>query len=93
VTAAKVEILQFKLRRISDLHGPVVRSLSHTVRKELEDKLADDNAKLVAKLNKSIDKREEKLKLSAGDLVKLKWDRFAGPASTPAAAGSRPVGE
>lgn len=92
VNAAKVEILQFKLRRISDLHGPLIRSLSHTVRKELEDKLAEDNAKLVAKLNKSIDKHEDKLKLSAADLVRLKWDRFSG-ASAPAAAESRPAGE
>jgi hypothetical protein len=93
VTAAKLEILEFKLRRISDLHGPVVRSLSHTVREELEDKLAEDNAKIVAKLNKAIDKQEKKLKLSAADLVKLKWDKFTAPASAPVAAESRPAGE
>ena len=93
VTAAKFEILEFKLRRISDLHGPLVRSLSHTVRKELEDKLAEDNAKLVAKLNKAIDKQERKLRLSAADLVKFNWDKFSAPPSTPAAARSRPAGE
>jgi hypothetical protein len=76
VTAAKLEILEFKLRRISDLDGPLVRALSKTVREELEDKLAEDNAKIVAKLNKAIDKKEERLKLSAADLVKFKWDRF-----------------
>jgi hypothetical protein len=93
VTAAKFEILEFKLRRISDLHGPLVRSLSHTVRKELEAKLAEDNAKLVAKLNKAIDKQEKKLKLSAADLVKFKWDQFSEPPAAPIAAESRPTGE
>jgi hypothetical protein len=52
------------------------------VRKELEDKLADDNAKLVAKLNKAIDKREEKLKLSAGDLGKFLPTRKGGEGAT-----------
>ena len=93
VTAAKFEILEFKLRRISDLDGPLVRALSRTVRKELEDKLAEDNAKLVAKLNKAIDKQEKKLKLSAADLVKLQWDKLSGPQDAPAAAESRPAGE
>jgi hypothetical protein len=93
VTAAKLEILEFKLRRISDLDGPLVRALSKTVRKELEDKLAADNAKIVAKLNKAIDKKEDRLKLSAADLVKLNWEKFSGPQNAPAAAESRPVGE
>jgi hypothetical protein len=67
ITAANLEILEFKLRRISDLHGLLIRSLSHTVREELEAKLAEDNAKLVAKLNAAIDKQEKKLKLSLAD--------------------------
>jgi hypothetical protein len=93
VTSAKMEILEFKLRRISDLDGPLVRALSKTVRKELEDKLAEDNAKIVAKLNRAIDKKEDRLKLSAGDLGKLNWDRLMGQSSAPVAAGSRPIGE
>ena len=63
------------------------------MRKELEDKLAEDNAKLVAKLNKAIDKQEKKLKLSAADLVKLNWEKFSAPQNAPAAAESRPAGE
>jgi hypothetical protein len=93
VTAARFEILEFKLRRISDLHGPIIRSLSHSVREVLEDKLAEDNAKLVAKLNKAIDKEEEKLKLSAADLVSMKWTQLSAPPAAPAAAESRPAGE
>lgn len=82
VTAAKLEILDFKLRRISDLSGPVVRSLSHSVREALEEKLAKDNTKLVARLNKSIDKKEDKLKLSAADLFETKWAGLLGEQPT-----------
>lgn len=76
VTAARLEILDFKLRRISDLSGPLVRSLSHSAREALEEKLAEDNAKLVAKLNKSIDKQEQKLKISAADLLQSQWGKL-----------------
>jgi hypothetical protein len=72
VTAAKVQILAFKLRRVSDLDGPLVRALSHAVREELEAKLAEDNAKLVARLNRAIDRKEPKLKLSLAELIEKK---------------------
>jgi hypothetical protein len=73
ITAAKFEIPDFRLRRIGDLHGPFVRSLSHTTREALEEKLADDNTKLVAKLNKAIAKQEKKLKLSLADIASSKF--------------------
>ncbi len=73
VTAAKFEIPDFRLRRVGELHGPLIRSLSHTTREALEEKLADDNEKLVAKLNKTIDKQEKKLRLSLADIMASKW--------------------
>ena len=72
VTTAKLDILDFRLRRISRADGPLVRSLSHSVREMLEDKLAEDNAKLVAKLNKQLAKQDDKLKLSLSEMVRLK---------------------
>jgi hypothetical protein len=78
VTAAKFEIPDFRIRRIGELHGPLVRSLSHTTREALEEKLADDNAKLVAKLNRAIDKQEKKLKLSLADVMQSKWRSLLG---------------
>lgn len=93
ITAAHVEILDFTLRRVSDLDGPLIRALSKTVREELEAKLAEDNARLVAKLNKAIDKEEPQLKLSAADLLKLKWDGLTKPIDLPTAPESRPAGE
>jgi hypothetical protein len=71
ITTAHLEILDFRLRRISRADGPLVRSLSHTVREELEEKLAEDNEKLVSKLNKSLAKQLGKLKLSLAEMIRL----------------------
>lgn len=87
VTAAKFEIPDFRIRRIGGFHGPVVRSLSHTTREAVEAKLEEDNHKLVAKLNKAIDKQQKKLRISLADFSKS-WLRPA--ASTPAAAVTGP---
>jgi hypothetical protein len=73
ILAAKLEIPDFRMRRLGQFDGPLVRSLSHATREALEEKLADDNDKLVAKLNHAIDKKEKKLKLSLADIMKSKW--------------------
>lgn len=73
VTAAKFAIPDFRIRRIGGFQGPVVRSLSHTTREAVEAKLAEDNAKLVAKLNRAIDKNEKKLRISLADIAASKW--------------------
>jgi len=83
ITAARLEILDFKLRRISRADGPLVRSLSHTVREQLEEKLAEDNEKLVSKLNKSLAKQQGKLKLSLAELMRLNPQAMA--AANPSA--------
>jgi hypothetical protein len=64
VTAAKLDILDFRLRRVSKFDGPVVRSLSDSVREILEEKLAEDNEKLVGKLNKQLAKQDDKFAIS-----------------------------
>jgi len=78
VTAARFQIPDFRMRRIGHFEGPLVRSLSHSIREALEEKLADDNDKLVAKLNRAIDKQEKKLKLSLADVMKSKWKWLVG---------------
>jgi hypothetical protein len=67
VNQADIDILEFKLRRISHFGGPVVKSLSSSVREVLEDKIAESRPKLVQKLNKSLAKQDSKLRFSAAD--------------------------
>lgn len=83
VTAARFEIPDFRLRRIGEIHGPLVRSLSHATREALEEKLSDDNTKLVAKLNKAIDKQEKKLRLSLADVMSSKFSGLIDAKPTP----------
>jgi hypothetical protein len=85
VTAAKFEIPDFRLRRVGEFSGPVVRSLSHTTREALEEKLAEDNKKIVAKLNAAINKQEKKLRLSLADIASSKFSGLIDtkPESTP----------
>ena len=69
IKTAKLEILDFRLRRISRAGSPLVRPLSHSIRELLEEKLDDDNTDLVAKLNKQIAKQQGKLKLSLAEMM------------------------
>ena len=72
VTQADLDILNFKIQRISHFGGPVVKSLSSSVREVLEDKIAESRPKLVERLNKSLAKQDAKLRFSASDwLTKL----------------------
>lgn len=89
VVAAKLEIPDFRIRRIGELHGPLVRSLSHATREALEEKLAEDNARLVAKLNRAIDKQEKKLKLSLADVMQSKWRGLVGDSDKPSGTSSK----
>jgi hypothetical protein len=85
VKAAKLDIPDFRLRRVGELDGPLVRSLSHATREVLEEKLREDNAKLVASLNKQIAKQEKKLRLSLVDVLQSKWGKLLNPV-----AGTKP---
>jgi hypothetical protein len=81
VTQADLDILDFKLQRISHFGGPVVKSLSSSVREVLEDKIAESRPQLVARLNKSLAKQDAKLRFSASDwLSALKSQPPSAPA-------------
>ncbi len=71
VMSAELNLLEFRLERVSDLHGPLVKSLSSTAQKILEDKLEDNRQKLVDKMNASLEKRHDKLRFSAGEALEV----------------------
>lgn len=72
ITTARLKIQDLRLRRVSDFHGPVVRSLSASVQEVLEEKLKVQNEELPAKLNKQIGKQEANLKLSLADVLNFR---------------------
>ncbi len=68
VRQADLQIKDFRMRHISQLDGPLVKALSASVREVLEDEIEHRRAKLVAQINRQIDKRRDKLRLSFGEL-------------------------
>ncbi|WP_425616837.1 hypothetical protein NA78x_000497 [Anatilimnocola sp. NA78] len=86
VTSADFEITQFELRRLGQFDGPLVRSLSDDTHAVLKDELAARRPKLVASLNKSLAKQQDKLKFSFSELLKSEWGRYV-PAGLADAKG------
>ncbi len=71
VVAARLALTNFKLRRVSNAKGPLVRELSSGLRKAVEHELK--GPKLVAKINRSIDKRRDRLEIGLDDLLDSSW--------------------
>ncbi len=69
VVAAHLELLNFRVHRISQIGGPLAKHLGNNLREILEDKLRDYDDKLVEKINKQIAKQQDKLHLSLQDWV------------------------
>jgi hypothetical protein len=67
VTDARLKLKQFRLNRISDLRGSLAKELGDGLRHVLDDELS--GPKLVAKLNRSIEKRRERLQLTPDMLL------------------------
>ncbi len=71
VTDAHLNLSNFRIERISNAHGPVVKELSNSVEDWIEDELR--GPKLVEKLNTAIDKRRDSLRLSPSQLIESSW--------------------
>lgn len=73
VTAAEVELLEYRLHRVSQLHGPLAKHLGEGLEDLIQDRVRDANASLVDKLNRQIDKKKERLRLSLTSTLAKKW--------------------
>lgn len=76
-TQADIRLVEFRLRRISDAHGPLVKELGDSLRHVLNDELEDRRHKLAEKINAKLDKSRDKLRLSPHDLLSSKWNEVA----------------
>jgi hypothetical protein len=73
VTAVDVKLIEFDLRRISKAAGPLVHDLGDMLTDPLADQLDKHEPKITEKVNKSIAKRQDRLKIP----VSLPFD-FSG---------------
>ncbi|MEM7314352.1 MAG: hypothetical protein AAF497_14485 [Planctomycetota bacterium] len=71
--SASVQMRDLELLRLSNATGPIVRELGDALEDAAQRKIAEQNDKLVEKLNKEFEKKKDDLRLSLSDLVKNKW--------------------
>ncbi len=67
VTNARIELDDFRLKRISDVRGAVAHEIGDGLRRVIEDELSGQN--LVSKLNRSIARRQDQFNLSPERLL------------------------
>ena len=84
-TEGKIEMTQFRLTRLSHFKGPMVKVLSHSLREMVEDRVAEYNDQLVAKVNRMLDKQQDKLKLSTQAWLSQSW-LGSNPPNPPSSA-------
>ena len=89
VHAANVRIGNFKVRRISHLKGTLAKQLSGAIKSVLKRELARRREDLPKKLNKKIAKKENDLKMSAGEWLRFSREEKTDTAKTPAKAAKK----
>lgn len=75
VTDSRLQLKDFRLKRVGEMKGPVIKELSSSLRHVIEDVLKP--SKLTKKLNRSIDKKRDRLKFSPDKFFDTDWASFA----------------
>jgi hypothetical protein len=73
VTAASAEMTDFRLRRIGELRGPLAKELGDRAEGTLQREVREQNQKIADKINKSIAKRQDDLRLSGDEFLQEQW--------------------
>ena len=63
-TDADLVLLDFRLQRISDLKGPLVKELGEELHDRLQEEIEQREVKLLERINRQIEKRRDRLRLS-----------------------------
>jgi hypothetical protein len=69
VTGARIELVEFDLKKVSKIEGWAARELGENLKGIIAKKLHDEEPKLVEKLNKAIAKRQDRLRFSPDAVV------------------------
>lgn len=86
VTQAHVEMADFRLRRIGELRGPLAKELGDAAEPTLRREVARQNEKIAAKINKSIAKHSDDLRVSGDAFLKEQWSKVKDSLSKDRAA-------
>ena len=88
MTGADVQLIGYRITRVSRLDGPIVRELGRTLKQLVKKKLDDQEPKIVEKANKQIEKNRDSLTLSLADFGKTAWSELM-----ELTKGDKPEGE
>ena len=78
VTNADIKLLDFRLRRLSDLKGPLAKQLGNALENVVDDRIEGKRKKLREKINRQFDKHRDKLRFSLHDLLGSPWAGAVG---------------
>jgi hypothetical protein len=78
-TNADLIVDEFRIDRISKAGGEFAQQMTRVVRKQLDSKIEEKEDKLVEKINRQLNNRQDKMKLSIADAVQ---SRFAAQAKS-----------
>lgn len=78
VDSAKLFVNEFRVLRVSKAGGEIAQQVGRGARKILDGKIEEQEIKLVAKMNKSIAKKKDELRLSVKELIDSEWSKIAG---------------
>lgn len=69
VQRATVQVVEYKVHRISQLRGPLAKEIGDGLRGMLDERLRDFNERLPSKMNAQLDKQRDKLQLSISQSI------------------------
>ncbi len=73
VVAAEIELVEFNVRRISDLGRDPSEILGRPLRRVVENQLDKKRDQLVERLNRQLEKKSDDLRLSVRDLIQSRF--------------------
>ena len=76
ISKIDIKLRQFDLQRVSKLSGIAAHELGEGLEERIQKELNRREAKIVAKLNKSIEKRKDKLRLSPAEFASTGWSKL-----------------
>ncbi len=76
VTAVQLNLTEFELDKLSKIEGWAAREMGGTVKGLIQQKLHDEEPKIVEKLNKAIAKNQKRLHFSVDKAVDTGWTKL-----------------
>lgn len=83
VISAKLQVVDFRIHRVSKLGGEVAQAATRMARQELDRKIEEHETRLVEKINRELKKHEDDLALSLSAAINNRWIRQAAPTFPP----------